>query len=215
MGGGVIISSSTFWHIIRKVLERVNRLFPKFKIRIPGFLTVVHDWSFWDWPCVVRQFDSIQQFFSPVISEDVRLRFRPGKVAGGQELLLGVHVRRGDYREFIGGKWFFDDETYVRAINECVDRLGCSRVILFSNEPVDYEKFRRLCKAKDIEFPCGSAVQDQWMMGQCDYLIGPPSTFTWWASFLGKGVLVANIDGSSMSHAKFRDIRAEISQMRT
>ena len=40
------------------------------------------------------------------------------------------------------------------------------------------------------DLPCrfvhGRAVEDQWMMSQCDYLMGPPSTFSAWASFMGK-----------------------------
>lgn len=31
-----------------------------------------------------------------------------------------------------------------------------------------------------------SAEDDQTLMSQCDYIIGPPSTFSTWASFMGK-----------------------------
>jgi hypothetical protein len=31
----------------------------------------------------------------------------------------------------------------------------------------------------------GSAVEDLYSLARCDYLLGPPSTFSLWASFYG------------------------------
>ena len=32
------------------------------------------------------------------------------------EQIISVHIRRGDYREFMGGKFFFEDDIYVKKI---------------------------------------------------------------------------------------------------
>lgn len=34
-------------------------------------------------------------------------------------------------------------------------------------------------------FGSGDTVEDLYALAECDYLIGPPSTFTVWASFYG------------------------------
>lgn len=31
-------------------------------------------------------------------------------------ITVGVHVRRGDYSDYCGGRWYFDDETYLDAV---------------------------------------------------------------------------------------------------
>lgn len=36
-----------------------------------------------------------------------------------------------------------------------------------------------------VEKPLDSAVGDLYALSQCDYIIGPPSTFNCWASFIG------------------------------
>ena len=57
-----------------------------------------------------------------------------------------------------------------------------ARFVVFSDETIDESHFEGL----PCYFAHGSAVEDQWLMSQCDYLMGPPSTFSAWASFMGK-----------------------------
>jgi len=99
--------------------------------------------------------------------------------------VIGLHIRRGDYSEFQGGRYFYSDQQY-QTIMQRMDSLlretgqGKFKVVVFSNESVDL-------------FPGDASVVtsrnkwfiDQAAMGQCDYLIGPPSTFTLWASYVG------------------------------
>ena len=51
-----------------------------------------------------------------------------------------------------------------------------------SNEPIS-ERFSELFNILDK--PVDSAVGDFYALSQCDYIIGPPSTFNCWASFIG------------------------------
>ena len=85
------------------------------------------------------------------------------------ETVVGVHVRRGDYKDFEGGRYYYEDNVYERNKKTFGDGI-----------------VRRGNTPKFVMFPLRSAVEDQWMMSQCDYLMGPPSTFTMWASFMGK-----------------------------
>jgi len=82
--------------------------------------------------------------------------------------LVGVHVRKGDYKTWKKGIYYFEDsvyQTYMHNLEaELVKKTGKQTLfIVFSNETLQIQK----------------------IMSLCDYLIGPPSTFTLWASYLG------------------------------
>lgn len=99
-------------------------------------------------------------------------------------ILVGVHVRRGDYREFEGGRYFFGDDVYERYMVNLAAALSarfCKKVtfIIFSNEDSSMRE------GPDRVISRNEWYIDQFLMGMCDYLIGPPSTFTLWASFVG------------------------------
>ena len=38
--------------------------------------------------------------------------------SAGTNIKLGIHIRRGDYSRWQGGRYFYDDATYVRVIRE-------------------------------------------------------------------------------------------------
>lgn len=96
-------------------------------------------------------------------------------------LRLGVHIRRGDYKEWRDGQYYFDNETYARHINRFAS-LHAQRdihVYLSTNDgTVTGERFQRLCPQVHVHHLQGSAPEDLFMLSECDYLIGPPSTFS-------------------------------------
>jgi len=100
------------------------------------------------------------------------------------EILVGVHIRHGDYRRFRQGKYFYTPETYVKFMNN-VQTLFPDKQVVFlicSNEPQDPKKLAGL----KYVFGPGHRVEDLYALACCDYLIGPPSTYTMWASFYGQ-----------------------------
>jgi hypothetical protein len=100
------------------------------------------------------------------------------------DLVIGVHVRRGDYAGFLGGKYFFDWSDYSRWMQEAV-ALWPDRNVAFlvcSNEAnADWMKETGL----SAFYGPGSPVTDLYALASCDFLMGPPSTFTLWASYFG------------------------------
>lgn len=101
----------------------------------------------------------------------------------GRPTLIGVHVRRGDYAGYLGGRYFFDWSVYERVIAHVADTWGRDRVafLVTSDEtpPTDF--------ARDLDWSPGpgDAVGDLTALGHCDLVVGPPSTFSHWASFVG------------------------------
>ena len=103
------------------------------------------------------------------------------QVSKGSILRLGVHIRRGDYAEWRNGKYFYDDEIYARHINRFAEmHQGTDiHVYLSTNDAtVTEEPFQQLCPTVHIHHLAGSAPEDLFMLSACDYLIGPPSTFS-------------------------------------
>lgn len=100
-------------------------------------------------------------------------------------ILVGVHARRGDYETYEGGKYFYSWDFYLQKIKEMESMLGGNnkvKFILFSNE-----KAPSTFKSKNLIISSEPWYIDHHLMSQCDYLMGPPSTFTIWAGFLGEG----------------------------
>ena len=96
-------------------------------------------------------------------------------------LRLGVHIRRGDYAQWRDGQFLFSDEVYSDHINRFADMHPgkALHVYLSTNDPsVSEEHFQKLCPKVCIHHLQGSAPEDLFMLSECDYLIGPPSTFS-------------------------------------
>lgn len=100
-------------------------------------------------------------------------------------LRLGVHVRRGDYRTWHDGKYYFTDEQYCACIRQFLSLHADRPVQVFvcGNDPeLDKDFFRRELSSATVMFPEGNPGEDLYLLSCCHYLIGAPSTFTLIAS---------------------------------
>jgi hypothetical protein len=99
-------------------------------------------------------------------------------------VLIGVHIRRGDYKNFDGGKYYFDDHVYARLIRNLVRSSDSNYVyeaLLISNETITTENYKGI---EILYFGPQEAAVDQLLLQQCSYIIAPDSTFSGWASFI-------------------------------
>jgi hypothetical protein len=102
----------------------------------------------------------------------------------GRSVLVGVHMRRGDYREFNDGVFYYDDETYLKNISALKNTYrGSKRLkfLLISNELINLENYRSV---DYLHFGMQDAPVDMSLLQSCDYILAPPSTFSGWCSFL-------------------------------
>jgi hypothetical protein len=101
---------------------------------------------------------------------------------------LGVHIRRGDYKDWQDGRFFYDDETYAAHIRQFASLFPERQVHVYlsTNDPLlvaeKFQVFTADCKNLHIHLLMGNAVEDLFMLSECDYLIGPPSTYSLVAS---------------------------------
>ncbi len=101
--------------------------------------------------------------------------------------VIGVHIRRGDYAQWQGGRYYFDDETYLFAMEQISSLLNTQEkkavFIICSNDIIPPES--GLLRHSNVVLHQKTAIHDLCLLTKCDLLIGPPSTFTIWASFFG------------------------------
>ena len=96
--------------------------------------------------------------------------------------IIAVHIRRGDYKEFLRGRFYFEDDIYLKKIRDTQKLLYTANVCfaVFSNEKINLKNFEGI----DISFKnTNTAIGDMWGISLCDYILGPLSTFSMWASF--------------------------------
>lgn len=102
--------------------------------------------------------------------------------------LIGVHIRRGDYKKWKGGIYYFNDDVYKEymvSISKQLNQQGKEKhlFVLFSNGELSFKQSDNILISNE------SWYIDHHLMSNCDYLIGPPSTFTLWASYIGNAKL--------------------------
>jgi hypothetical protein len=99
----------------------------------------------------------------------------------GRAVLLGFHVRRRDYAEFIGGKYFYEWAAYEHLMREISRSWGPDQVafLVTGDEPVP----PGFAAGLPWTAGPGDVGTDLASLGACDMVVGPPSTFSHWAAF--------------------------------
>lgn len=98
------------------------------------------------------------------------------------DIIVGVHIRHGDYATLSDGAFMFSAEEYAQAMNIVADRHASSRVhfVICSDAPQQKAKFGDL----DVTVSdCSSPSDDLALLSKCDFVMGTRSTFTMWAAF--------------------------------
>lgn len=96
-------------------------------------------------------------------------------------LRLGIHIRRGDYRTFHNGRFYYDDDVYISYIQRFTELYKDKSISVFicGNDPkLKHQYYMDRLQKLDVVFPNGNPAEDLYVLSECDYLIGPPSTFS-------------------------------------
>ncbi len=134
---------------------------------------------------IIKERAYIVSLFQPKTATKNKVEDILNTLKNGCDVLIGVHIRRGDYKEFRNGEYYFEDDVYKAYLCKMASFFKDKKVLfyLFSNERINTVNFEGL----NIHFiPESSPINDLWAMSKCDYIIGPFSTFSMWASFWNK-----------------------------
>jgi len=148
-------------------------------------ITFVDGWEFHNELLFKKYRDKIIDIFKPNKrfrdeADNIIARFRENYT-----MLVGVHIRRGDYIHFDNGAYYYDDSLYqermqqVKQFNSMADENIL--FVICSNEKMDKDSFGSLntdCSERHF-------MLDLLILSACDLIMGPPSTFSMWASYYG------------------------------
>tara|TARA_A100001015_G_C14973703_1_gene706265 strand:+ start:164 stop:937 length:774 start_codon:yes stop_codon:yes gene_type:complete len=103
------------------------------------------------------------------------------------KFIVGIHIRRNDYKTWNNGKFYFSDQFYKDVINKVKINLKNEKkdpffVIVSDEKIVSKIGFNLLSN--------GSWKEDQITLQSCDLIVGPPSTFSMWASYIAQIPLI-------------------------
>jgi hypothetical protein len=162
-------------------------------------LVVAKGWKFRAHEALRTRRGRIVELFTPEVAIQCRVAENIAQARAGVDLLVGLHVRRGDYANWLGGKFYYGFETYADWIKQAEALWPEKKVgfLICSNENVD--DLLSLPSVHASSGP-GEPVTDLYALAACDFLIGPPSTFTLWASYYGGAPLHMLLKGSQQLH---------------
>jgi Glycosyl transferase family 11 len=141
-------------------------------------------WEFRDHSNFVKHADKIRAYFTPIATHRANVSRLIAPIRASCDVLIGVHIRQGDYAEFLGGKYFYTVAQYLQ-IMERTEQLFPNQKVAFlicSNVQHDKAQFSKF----NCAFGTQHLIEDLYSLAQCDYLIGTLSTYILWASFYGQ-----------------------------
>jgi hypothetical protein len=166
-------------------------------------IVLVDGWKFRAPDYVRRHAPKIRAYFRPVAAYENAGREAVDRLRRKADIVIGVHVRMTDYRHWKGGRYFFKPARYAAWMKELAEQFPGRRVafLVCSDEPRSADEFPGLT----VGFGAGSPLGDNRALAGCDYILGPVSTFSQWASFYGNVPLFFLRSGDAkMDPAKFQ-----------
>jgi len=169
-----------FVHLVLKPNEKIPLKKPLGVLFAPKWREIRYDHAY-----IEKHSDRLRWLFAPSGSVVKAVKEAIGE-AKADVATVGVHIRRGDYREYKGGIYFYSMDIYANFMQQMKSLLADKgkriRFFLCSNEPIEYDKFNGF---EILRQPCTDMMIDLYTLAACDYIIGPPSTYSQWASFYG------------------------------
>ena len=151
-------------------------------------LVVAKGWKFRAHAALKSRKEDVVRLFTPHSGIRAEVERHIAQARSGCDILVGLHVRRGDYANWLGGKFFYGLDAYAAWLLSAHELWPGKKVgfLICSNESVD--DLLRLPGVSACAGP-GEPITDIYALAACDFLIGPPSTFTLWASYYGGATL--------------------------
>jgi hypothetical protein len=146
-------------------------------------------WEFACWNWLERHEAEVRRLFAPAPAPLAAATAFLRELRERHDIVIGMHIRRGDYREFFEGRLYYSWTSYVRWAREAVEMFPSQRVAILvtGDDLIPSELFAGL----PVIWASGSINRGgHWFasfleLSLCDFIIGAPSTFAACAAFLG------------------------------
>ena len=188
---------SGFFVLISKIVTKIKKSEKLKKYCKNKHINIFYDWkSFFDYDLLNLHRQECSSLFD--FSENVK---NSNKRTDFEHCIIAVHMRRGDYKTFCNGKYYYSEKEYVNWMTQLSRQNDNILFYLFSNETIDESLFT----SANIKFKVirGDKYSDLYSMSQCDYIMGPPSSFSVWAARFGNKKLLVLERGYSYTIEDF------------
>lgn len=103
------------------------------------------------------------------------------------DIIIGIHIRHGDYKTFYNGRFYYTLEEYHQFMVNIKELYRDKKVAFFisSNAAFSTESFTGCDCYRFGKEPSGD-ILDLYTLSMCDRIVGPWSTYSRWASFIGE-----------------------------
>ncbi len=130
----------------------------------------------------IREKDMIKNVFAPTTAIMRNVNDCIDRVRENADIVIGTHMRFGDYLTF-KKSMAYEVSEYYEVMQQFVKLFGNKRVafVLCSDKQLNVSDFPNVRASNSP----GHYVEDLYCLSRCDLIIGPPSTFSQWASFYG------------------------------
>jgi Glycosyl transferase family 11. len=160
--------------------------------------TALAGWPFRCWGLFEKHQDAVRRNFQ--FSE--RYRNKAEEYITCQknkyDKVVGVFIRRGDYKEWYDGEYYFEISFYRKIMEQIISEYRNARVgfVIASDELQDINDFEGMnaCFTTGSVSMGGHFVESLAELSLCDLIISPPSTFGIWASFIGNKPILPLVD---------------------
>lgn len=154
---------------------------------------VLWDWYFRNHEGVARHRARIFSYLRAKDAFIVRAKDIVAKARESVDIVVGLHIRRGDYKEAFGGMYYYSDDEYLRFMQGFEQSCGKrARFVIVSNEPVNVDFFAS--HGVLVADASASAPEDVVTLSECDCIMGPRSTFSRFAAFYGNKPICRILD---------------------
>jgi len=129
----------------------------------------------------------LQQIFRPREEIMQRAEQMTAHIRQHADLVVGVHIRHGDYKTFYDGRYYYTLDEFHQFMLRIQALYAPQRVAFFisSNEAFDVGIFSGCQCYRFGKEPSGD-ILDLYTLSLCDRILGPWSTYSRWASFIGE-----------------------------
>ncbi|MDF0553889.1 alpha-1,2-fucosyltransferase [Kamptonema sp. UHCC 0994] len=140
-------------------------------------------WFVEDVPKLYKYADRIRAYFKPLERYTINVNNLISNIKNSADIIIGVHIRQGDYVQHQRGRYFYKIEQYLEVMNSVVKLFEGNKIkfLICSNIQQDPSLFDNF----NCVFANDHLIEDMYALAECDYIVGPPSTYSMWASFYG------------------------------
>lgn len=151
------------------------------------FFSIIDGWHFRFPELFLKYADDIRHLFAfnPQIEKKVSDEIKT--FSADADLCVAVHVRRGDYINWLGGRFYFDDDVYIRNIRDFLRAFPEKKIAVFiatNDKKLSVDAYRAALGTRLVFCLKHNEAEDLCLLSLCDHIIGVRSTFSLVASFL-------------------------------